>query len=262
MKAKSINEAWNMADEIFNTDYMKKEGAENMKYSNIAALVIETAENTKTKQAEYIRKPEYYSLRQYSTATRWNQFQAGTITREQAEAYATARMIKQTDKRTAAAIERLETYENAPTLKSVTISVEWKRSRTWGANPTATATYYNGRYGQTTGTASGCGYDKESAAVADALNKIPSAMKALCECKENAIKAGKQARAEWNDSNADVIAYGAGYGAIPYFEGGVGMSSTRKVLEAAGYKCTHETHGKYYDYYCFELAEAPESVTA
>lgn len=223
-----------------------------MRYQNIKALVIETAENSKAKQAEYIRNHEYCSLKNNSTATRWNQYQAGIITRETAEEYATARMIKRIDKQTAATLDRLETYEAAPDLESLTISVEWKRSRTWGFNPTATVTYKARTWGKTTGSASGCGYDKETAAIAEALNQIPEAVKALCECKENALEAGQQARAEWNDSNANYIAYGAGYGPIPYFEGGVGFSATRAVFEAAGFELTHETHGKHYDFYCFD----------
>ena len=46
------------------------------------------------------------------------------------------------------------------------LSMEWKRSRVWGANPVLT---YNGT---TVAKASGCGYDKESAALADFLSRL------------------------------------------------------------------------------------------
>ena len=46
------------------------------------------------------------------------------------------------------------------------LSMEWKKSRMWGANPTLT---YKGT---TVAKASGCGYDKESAALADFLSHL------------------------------------------------------------------------------------------
>ena len=58
---------------------------------------------------------------------------------------------------------------------TISIAVEYKRSRTWGRNPTATVTAsLDGvRTDTTTGTASGCGYDKLSAAVCGAFSRNP-----------------------------------------------------------------------------------------
>ena len=58
-------------------------------------------------------------------------------------------------------------------IKTLTISIEWKKSRTWGMNPHATAevTHLDGTYETKTGyKASGCGYDKASTVVAAICN--------------------------------------------------------------------------------------------
>ena len=58
---------------------------------------------------------------------------------------------------------------------TISINIEYKRNRTWGWNPTATVTaVLDGvRTDTTTGTASGCGYDKLSAAVCGAFSRNP-----------------------------------------------------------------------------------------
>lgn len=58
---------------------------------------------------------------------------------------------------------------------TISIAVEYKRSRTWGWNPaaTVTASLDGVRTDTTTGTASGCGYDKLSAAVCEAFSENP-----------------------------------------------------------------------------------------
>lgn len=58
---------------------------------------------------------------------------------------------------------------------TISINIEYKRNRTWGWNPTATVTAsLDGvRTDTTIGTASGCGYDKLSAAVCSAFRENP-----------------------------------------------------------------------------------------
>lgn len=58
---------------------------------------------------------------------------------------------------------------------TISINVEYKRNRTWGWNPTATVTaVLDGvRTDTTTGKASGCGYNKLSAAVDRAFSENP-----------------------------------------------------------------------------------------
>lgn len=127
---------------------------------------------------------------------------------------------------------KIQDMKEAGSLNHLKITVEWSRSQTWGYNPHAQAwaqytnigTLYN------TGSASGCGYDKESAAVASAINDIlkPFMLKHFSTLKDPAI-----------------------YGVCDHalcFDGGVGMSSFVKAFRACGYD-VYESHGKAFNSY-------------
>lgn len=70
---------------------------------------------------------------------------------------------------------RLEAADNAPKLLEININVHWAKSRDWGSNPTAEVwVCFNDKKDGTRSAhgmdrASGCGYDKRSAAVSGAL---------------------------------------------------------------------------------------------
>lgn len=170
-------------------------------------------------------------------------FKAGTIDLETAQKSAIKRIEANFSKRLTRTIEKIEHAENAPELLSIDISVEWKKNRTWGTNPTAKVRAWTGSYSTETGTgtASGCGYDKESAAIADALNSCPSVLSALYEVAEQ-IGARKE---EYREK----IGYGSGYSILPYFEGGVGVSCYYQIFESMGYTMRHTASGKTFDVY-------------
>ena len=184
-------------------------------------------------------------LKQYSTETRYNQYKSGVITREKAIDYAVAKMEKQIDKEIAATLEKLEKIEKAPDLQYISINVSYTKNATWGYNPTATANTNNGT---TTGYASGCGYDKESSAVASAFNENYSILKTLYTIKENALKDGLSDACTGVD-NRTTCGYGAGYGIFPYFEGGVGVGCFWDILKKAGFttRCNYGKHENYYN---------------
>ena len=205
-------------------------------------------------------------IKRYCTARRWEQYMDGEITRKKIVELTAARMEKQRDKETAARLEKLERVAAAPDLESVSISVEWKRSTVWGYNPTATVLvrnrYAHGRY---IGTASGCGYDKRTAAIGEALNQCDSVLKMLYVVKEKALaeftpEQIAETRKHGTESNANFIHYGAGYGVLPYFEGGVGINSFRGVFEACGFKCTVDEGTKTSDFYFFEKVREVATV--
>lgn len=79
---------------------------------------------------------------------------------------------------------------------TISINIDYKRNRTWGWNPTATVTAsLDGvRTDTTTGTASGCGYDKLSAAVCYAFRENPLLQTLLL----------------WDGWNTDTEVYGPG----------------------------------------------------
>jgi hypothetical protein len=128
------------------------------------------------------------------------------------------------------------------------ITLEWVHNRTWGYNPkvwTNTGFEYSG--------ISGCGYDKSSTATAYALNSNPSILKLLYQQKETAIikaleEIGSQADIK-NGLNAKILGYGSGYGILPYFEGGVGVSSHEHILNSVGLVLNHVSDTKSTDVY-------------
>ena len=186
-------------------------------------------------------------LRHYLTAAAWESFKAGKITREKAIEKATRRAQRETDKSTAAGLAKLDAAEVAPDLDYINIDVEWVRSSTWGYNPRVDVCADIRTYGR----AGGCGYDKESAAVAEAFNDNPAILKILYQIKENGLRAGESDAdpvACSGRDNRNICGYGSGYSVIPYFEGGVGVSCFWSILKKAGFECVGN-HGKREDLY-------------
>jgi len=68
---------------------------------------------------------------------------------------------------------QIESEKNQKPVKSITITIEWRKSRTWGANPhcEAAVSFQDGTFEHSPAyTCSGCGYDKESTVIADVFN--------------------------------------------------------------------------------------------
>lgn len=194
-------------------------------------------------------------IKRYSTDLRWNQYQTGKIGREKAVELAVIRELKRLEKELFNELEKLECIENSRIPKYISIKTEWVNNRTWGKNPNTTV-YVHGE-GRFDGKASGCGYDKESSAFASAVKGSYALKKIMCEMKEKALAEGISDSSETSCTsidNRDVVGYGAGYYAIPTFEGGVGMSSIIPIFRKYGYKVV-ESHGKNFDSYELELAE-------
>ena len=170
-------------------------------------------------------------LKQHSTATRWEQYTSGKISREKAVELATKRATKEIEKATAEKLAKLDRIAQAPELSYITVAVEWKRSSVWGFNPTATVTT-NTEFAS--GHASGCGYDKESAAIASAMNQNPEVMRILYDHAES----------------GDGFPYSVHtYAGLPSFDGGCGVSCFRDVFEACGYEWRQVGNGKNFSAY-------------
>lgn len=187
-------------------------------------------------------------IKRYCTATRWDQYTAGQIDRTKAVELAQKRYTKQLEKEIQKQLELLDVIAAAPDLQFISINVYYKRSSVWGYCPSVDVHTNNGF---STGYASGCGYDKESAAVADAFNKDHSILKALYTIKENGLIAGlsdESTTACTGVDNRTICGYGSGYGVIPYFEGGVGVGCFWDILKRGGYttRCNYGKHENYY----------------
>lgn len=165
-----------------------------------------------------------------------------------AKAYVIARKEKKIYKTIEDEIKGIETVMNSGTFESIKITIEWKRSAMWGSNPRAEAWMrFVNADGQTdikyaiSGYISGCGYDKQSTAVAEVLNQFNEVLKPLYLMKNQPKNINKH--------NRDVFGYGAGYGILPKLEGGVGVSCYPAIFAKIGYKFETVASGKNFDVY-------------
>lgn len=132
-------------------------------------------------------------------------------------------------------LHKIEDAEKAELPEFIYVSIDWTKSRTWGMTPHATVRACGN---VTYGTASGCGYDKESAAVASAMNKNCSVLKVWYDNAERGGKFAYSVRGGIMDES------------LPQMDGGCGMSATKEVFRQLGYSCS-ENHGRAFDSYVF-----------
>ena len=171
----------------------------------------------------------------YITDLRQQQLKDGKITLEKAQQIAIKKATKEIEKRTAEKIEKVKnidaTIEN---MEDIKIIVQHKKGN-WGYQYKETLTTDTLRIaGKYTG---GWGYDKLSTAVAEVLNQYQPLMKLMYGYIDNKM---------WDEgslviNNHKVLGYGSGYGVLPYFECGVGVSSFYKIFDNLGLKLTQIT---------------------
>lgn len=224
-----------------------------MEYTNIKKQIEQEQAHYFQNTTKYIMEGNEDRVKNYSTGTRWEQYKAGKITLDELKQFAVERSRKSYEKKVDMLKRRADQIGNAGTVESITIRVDWKRSSYWGWNPTATVEIYGSNgWKKAEDKASGCGYDKRSAAVGGAMGKIDELIKILCDMKEAAMEAGIGLGYNNPGSNEKYIAYGAGYGAIPYYEGGVGFSCFDNILIKAGFTpVVRDESGKHSDYYYY-----------
>lgn len=165
-------------------------------------------------------------------------------------------------------LEKIKLIEEADhtNFEPLVITVEWNKSRTWARNPKS---YTN--YGFESRAISGCGYDKLSTATAEALNSYLPLLKLLYLAKDKAIREHKGEmvkEARWdgdkkvyvdveidtkNGINRKYLGYGSGYGVLPSFEGAVGVSSHRSIIEGLGLKWEQVISTEYTDVFMVSL---------
>jgi hypothetical protein len=165
---------------------------------------------------------------------------------DQLKDYLIKRLNKKAAKKLNDQLSHIEQVKSAKELKIITISVEWKKSQMWGKNPTAEATvfYTDGTCEHfNSGSISGCGYDKESVAVAKAVNQSLSFRKLLYTLKDINIET----------KNHELFSYGIGYGILPHLEGGVGVSCYDDIMQKVGFSFKTIASGKTFD--VFEISK-------
>lgn len=184
------------------------------------------------------KKEDFINLWYYSE--KLTKRQKEKLTKKEQKEILKNKIIKDYEKRLIKNLKRIDTIKNAnQNVETITINVDWVKNPTWGYNPHATIYTNNGE--TTEGKASGCGYDKESTAIAEALNKNNDILKLLYIAKNKKMTLK-------NTNNHDILGYGSGYGVLPYFEGGVGVSSLLNIFKKLNYNIV-EHHTEKSDFY-------------
>ena len=184
------------------------------------------------------KKEDFTNLWYYSE--KLTKRQKEKLTKSEQKEILKNQIIKDYEKKLAKDLKRINTIKNANNgIVSIIINVEWVKNPTWGYNPHATI--YTNNEDTTEGKASGCGYDKQSAAIAEALNKNNDILKLLYTYKNKKMTLK-------NTNNRDILGYGSGYGVLPCFEGGVGVPSLLNIFKKLGYTIT-EHHTEKSDFY-------------
>ncbi|MEE9571522.1 MAG: hypothetical protein V3W20_00570 [Candidatus Neomarinimicrobiota bacterium] len=170
----------------------------------------------------------------------------GTVEQQRAKfnKYLTNRMNKDIEEMlyNISLIEQADKFD-----RRLVITLEWKRSYQWGSNPTASTNY--GFSGSSIG---GCGYCKTSTATAQALNSHLPLMQLLYKLKNKELRNRKDSYIDQNGHNNTteqgfnhhLFGYGSGYGVLPHFEGGVGISSHCRIIQKIGLKWHDITNTK------------------
>ena len=206
-----------------------------MRYENLRKVVRAEYEHRASVNADHILAVTTRggaTTESVNAANRWAtkgmraKYESGETCLDCYLARAEKRMRVTLEKDMRVALAKIDTIETAEKPESFVLWVDWKKSRTWGMNPYTELIVGGDTYRS---KAIGCGYDKESAAIAEVLNICPGTLKILYDVKEAAL-AG-----DGDISNENAIGLGAGYGALPYYERGIGVSSLVAVLEKCGY---------------------------
>jgi hypothetical protein len=199
------------------------------------------------KEIEAIKKSsqifENWTLTELLTKLRRSQLENGKLLLSDAKFLMISKAVKNYKKELGGKMKFIDDVANAPDLKDVTLSIEWKKSYVWGNNPTCEAkmnTLSSYEY-FSSGSIGGCGYDKESTAVSKVLNQSKSVLKELYKIKNKPCNVKKK--------NHDVFGYGSGYNILPCLEGGVGVNCYYHIFEKCGFIFKHVAMGKTFDVY-------------
>lgn len=175
------------------------------------------------------------------------------LTQEQKEAN---KMARKEAREHAKELADQNAAKTQPDVKRLTITIEWKRSRTWGSNPHASAEIHykdnkTGEYGtgffRASGfTASGCGYDKESTVIASIFNQFMK--NKLWKLSSEQIRGGH------GSGDRGPAPYGIHvneYKGVEYrsFSGGIGTNCYYSISEYIGGKFEKIASGKTFDVY-------------
>jgi hypothetical protein len=140
--------------------------------------------------------------------------------------------------------KKVEAVKAQPELESLTITIEWRKSRMWGWNPYATGEAITKEGYRMVGMAkaSGCGYCKRSTVIADLFNQFlrhklydQKVISGLCKSKPYGIRL-REVGKNW----------------LSYFEGGIGEDCYSDISKAIGGTWKQIANAKHVDVYQYK----------
>ena len=187
------------------------------------------------KAVKSIEAGNMITIDHYITTLRQQQLKDGKITLEKAQQIAIKKANKEAEKQTAEKIEKVKNiYATIENMEDINIIIQTKKTNLGYQHKAILATDTIRIEGKYTG---GWGYDKLSTAIAEVLNQYQPLMKAMYDYIDD--KMFEEGSLTIN--NHKVLGYGSGYGILPYFESGVGVSSFYKIFDNLGLKLTQVT---------------------
>ena len=171
----------------------------------------------------------------YITDLRKQQLKDGKITLEKVQQIAIKKASKEIEKRTTKKMDQVKNiYATIENMEDINIIVQHKKTSLGYQYKATLATEKTRIDGKYTG---GWGYDKLSTALAEVLNQYQPLIKLMYSYIDD--KMFEEGSLTIN--NHKVLGYGSGYGILPYFESGVGVSSFYKIFDNLGLKLTEVT---------------------
>ena len=175
----------------------------------------------------------------YITDLRKQQLKDGKITLEKVQQIAIKKASKEIEKQTTKKIEKVKQIDSTiENMEDINIIVQTKKTNLGYQYKAILETDTLRIEGKYTG---GWGYDKLSTAIAEVLNQYQP----LTKLMYNYIDDKMFEEGSLTINNHKVLGYGSGYGILPYFESGVGVSSFYGIFDNLGLKLTQVTDESY-----------------
>ena len=175
----------------------------------------------------------------YTTNLRQQQLKDGKITLEKAQGIAIKKATKEIEKQTAKKMDQVKYIASTITnMEDMNITIQCKKTNLgyqYKATLVTDTLRIEGKY---TG---GWGYDKLSTAIAEVLNQYYPLIKLMYKYIDDKMFE----EASLTIDNHEVLGYGSGYGILPYFESGVGVSCFYKIFDNLGLKFAEITDNFY-----------------
>ena len=190
------------------------------------------------------------TVKQLLTDGQYTKAKEGAFTPKELRNIIVDRLNKKTEKKLAKIFKTINEHLHAGAVKSMTCSIEWGKSRTWGACPHGN--YRNCYEYKEYGAITGCNYDKLSTLTAEMFNDDVYLIGLIAKyCIKKHIN---------RDNIRTKLGCGINmYEGIPYFEGGVGVSCHVSILKKIGFTVNFYS-GNHYNYIEVDRTKAIEKL--